>query len=209
VILKNINNFFSNDLIIVKKAKQISRTFGHCNARSQFWENLKRNSNFFFLIIFWNDKNTMLIRSILGLLKISLEKRRRKKGWLVWMGIVAFAKSANWVWTLNFEPTQFCGLDKKAQQHPPTFPVDGYYNTFLLPFSFVPKALSEPAPTLVPWPQKKNKWPFLLVDGCHCGYITKFPKKIIYLFIYSFLNQLIIFKKNFFFFFNFKPSCLL
>ncbi len=108
------------------------------------------------------------------------------------MGIVAFAKSANWVWTLNFEPTQFCGLDKKAQQHPRTFPVDGYYNTFLLPFSFVPKALSEPAPTLVPWPKKKNKWPFLLVDGCHCGYITKFPKKFIYLFIYLFLNQLII-----------------
>jgi hypothetical protein len=88
---------------------------------------------------------------------------------------------------LNFEPTQFCGLDKKAQQHPPTFPVDGYYNTFLLPFSFVPKALSEPAPTLVPWPKKKNKWPFLLVDGCHCGYITKFPKKFIYLFIYLFI----------------------
>jgi hypothetical protein len=27
-----------------------------------------------------------------------------------------------------------------------------------LPFSFEPKALAEPAPTLVPWPKKKKKF---------------------------------------------------
>jgi hypothetical protein len=52
----------------------------------------------------------------------------------------------------------------------------GIIRLSFLPFSFEPKALAEPAPTLVPWPKKnlkKKKWRFLLVDGCHCGYITK------------------------------------
>lgn len=42
------STFFKNYLIIVKKAKQISRTFGHCNARSWIWENLKKKNQIYY-----------------------------------------------------------------------------------------------------------------------------------------------------------------
>jgi hypothetical protein len=62
------------------------------------------------------------------------------------------------LWTLNFELWTHTILwtGQKGTTPPPTFPVDGYYKTFLLPFSFVPKALGEPAYTGT-WPPKKKK----------------------------------------------------
>jgi hypothetical protein len=50
----------------------------------------------------------------------SWEKKKEKKfDWYGWGIVVAFAKSANWVWTLNFEPHTILWTGPKGTNTPP------------------------------------------------------------------------------------------
>ncbi len=106
-------------------------------------------------------KSTMLISKypLLAQDKV-LRKEEGKKltGMDGWGFFVAFAKSANWVWTSNFEPTHtILWTGQKGTTPPPQlFQKMGIIRLSFSLFSFVLKALGEPALTLVPWPKKKN-----------------------------------------------------